>query len=83
VGLGNCVLDGDPDPPWEGAILRGKGASHCKVKGHCMVSCVKMAKPIEMSFGLWARVVLMNHVLHGGSHPSMGGGNFGEKGRPL
>jgi len=25
VGPGNRVLDGDPDPPWEGAILRGKG----------------------------------------------------------
>ena len=23
VGPGNHVLDGDPDPPWEGAILRG------------------------------------------------------------
>jgi len=23
---GNHVLDGSPDPPWEGAILRGKGA---------------------------------------------------------
>ena len=22
----NNVLDGDPDPPWEGAILRGEGA---------------------------------------------------------
>jgi len=22
---GNHVLDGGPDPPWEGAILRGKG----------------------------------------------------------
>jgi len=31
VGPGNHVLDGSPDPPWEGAILRGKGASHCKV----------------------------------------------------
>ena len=31
VSPGNHVLDGGPDPPWEGAILRGKGASHCKV----------------------------------------------------
>jgi len=31
VGPGNHVLDGGPDPPWEGAILRGEGASHCKV----------------------------------------------------
>jgi len=25
VGPENQVLEGDPDPPWEGAILRGKG----------------------------------------------------------
>jgi len=25
VGPMNHVLDGDPDPPWEGAVLRGKG----------------------------------------------------------
>jgi len=31
VGPGNHILDGGPDPPWEGAVLRGKGASHCKV----------------------------------------------------
>jgi len=29
VGPGNNVLDGGPDPPWEGVILRGGGASHC------------------------------------------------------
>jgi len=31
VGPGNHVLDGGPGLPWERAILRGKGASHCKV----------------------------------------------------
>jgi len=31
VGPGNHVIDGGPDLPWERAILRGKGASHCKV----------------------------------------------------
>jgi len=32
VGPGNHVLDGGPEIPlWEWAILRGKGASHCKV----------------------------------------------------
>jgi len=31
VGPRNHVLDGGPDPPWEGAILRGKGAPYCKV----------------------------------------------------
>jgi len=28
---GNHVLDRGPDPPWEGAIFRGKGASNCKL----------------------------------------------------
>jgi len=31
VGPRNSVLVGGPDLPREGAILRGKGASHCKV----------------------------------------------------
>jgi len=31
MGPGNHVLDGVQIPPWEWAILRGKGASHCKV----------------------------------------------------
>jgi len=33
VDPGNHVLDGGPDPPWEGAIffLGGEWASHCKV----------------------------------------------------
>jgi len=26
VGPGNHVLDGRQDPPWEGAIFRGKGS---------------------------------------------------------
>ena len=31
-GHGNHVLDEGANPPWKGAILRGKGASHCKVQ---------------------------------------------------
>jgi len=27
----NHVLDGGPDSPWEGAILRGERASYCKL----------------------------------------------------
>jgi len=30
-----------------------------------VVSCAKMAEPIEMSFGLWAQVSSRNHVLDG------------------
>jgi len=35
----NHVLDGGPDPPWEGTVLRGKGASHCKVGTTCGPLC--------------------------------------------
>ena len=31
AGPRNHVLDGGPDPPWEGAILRLKGATRFKV----------------------------------------------------
>jgi len=31
LGPGNHVLDGDPDPPWEGAILWARRA-HCKYR---------------------------------------------------
>jgi len=31
VGPRNHELDGGPDPPWEGVIMRGKGRAHCKV----------------------------------------------------
>jgi len=30
-----------------------------------VVICAKAAKPIEMPFGLWAQMGLMNHVLDG------------------
>jgi len=33
VGPRNHVLDGAQISPWEGAILRGKGAPHCKLIG--------------------------------------------------
>jgi len=31
AGPRNHVLDGYPDPPCEGAILKGKSGGHCKV----------------------------------------------------
>jgi len=43
-------------PSWEGAILRGEGASSCKVWGHAAVIYAKMAEAIEMPFGLWTRM---------------------------
>jgi len=65
VGPRNHVLDWGPDPPWEAAILQGKWASHCKVQGHSAVPCANTAEPIEMSFGLWARMGRRNPVLDG------------------
>jgi len=34
--------------------------------GHSAVICAKTAEPIEMPFGLWARMSGRNHVLDGG-----------------
>jgi len=42
-------------------------ASHCKVQELSAISCAKMAKPIEMQFGMLRRVGPWNHVLHGGA----------------
>jgi len=57
----NHVLDGGPDPP----MGTGKGASHCTVYRHSVVPCAKTAEPIEMSFGLWARMGPRNRVRWG------------------
>jgi len=38
---------------------------------------VKTAGPIEMPFGVRARVGPQNHVLHGGPDPTRGKDNFG------
>jgi len=44
----------------------------------------KTDEPIEMPFGLWARVHLRNHALDGRPHSPLGRGNFEEgKGRPI
>ena len=69
VGPGNFVLDGGLDPPRGGAILKGEGASHCKVWGHSAVICAQTAEPIEMPFGLCACMGPRNHVLDGGPDP--------------
>jgi len=45
-----------------------------------VVICAKTAEPIEMPFGLWARMGPRNHVLDGGSDLPMGRGNFDERG---
>ena len=65
--------------PWEGAILRGKGAFYCKVYGHSAVICAKTAEPIEMPFGLWVRMGLRNRMLDGGPDPPREGAILGER----
>ena len=51
VGPRNHVLDGGPDPPWEGAILRGKGRPIVKYRD-TLRSSAEMAELVEMPFGL-------------------------------
>jgi len=53
----------------------------CRSVYHSREPC-KNGWPIEMPFGLWARVGLRNHVLNGAQIP-MGRGNFGKKRRPI
>jgi len=35
------------------AILSGKQADHCKVKGHSADICANTAEPIDLAFRLW------------------------------
>ena len=50
-----------------------------------LVSPAKTAEPIEMPFGLTTWLGPRDHVLDGGSDPTMGRGKFGEgeNGRPI
>jgi len=78
VGSRNHVLDGGPDPPWEGALLGERGAL-CKVYGLFALNCAKTAEPIEMPFGMLTWVDPRNHVLDEVQIPT-GRGNFEEEG---
>jgi len=84
VGPTKHVLDGGPDPPYEGTILRGKGQSIVKHWDSLLCGGGKMAEPIEVPFGMWTRVGPTKHVLVGGSRSPIRRDNFeGEKGSPL
>ena len=48
-----------------------------------MVSYAKTAQPIEMPFGLWARMGQRNHMLDGGPDPPWEGVILSGKGRPV
>jgi len=65
VGPGDHVLDGGSNPPWEGAILRGKGGHIVKYRDILRSYVQNAAELIEMPFGLWARMGRRNHVLGG------------------
>jgi len=54
-------------PTWQGTILRGITGK--PVYGHSVVICANTAEPIEVPFGLWARMGSKHHVLHGGPDP--------------
>jgi len=59
------VLDGGPDRHGKQQCLGGKGTARCKLQGHTAVSCGRAAEPIEMSFGMWTRVVRRKYALDG------------------
>jgi len=78
----NRVLDGGPDPSWAGAILRGNGRPIVKYRD-TVVSCAKMAEPIEMLFGLSIRVGPRKHVLDMGPDRPKLRGSFYRKGNAV
>ena len=63
VGPRNYALDEGRDPRMRTGNFEGKGAALCKV------SYGKTAAPIEMPFGLWARVGSGNDYEMGSRSP--------------
>jgi len=53
VGPRNHVLDGGPDPPWEGAILRGKGATIVKYRDNLRSPVRKRLNRSRCCLGCW------------------------------
>jgi len=80
VGPGNHVLDGGPDPPIGRGNFEGKKGFPIVKYRDIAVICAKTAEPIEMPFGLWARIGPRNHVLHGGPDPPWKGAILGARG---
>jgi len=56
-GLGpwKHVVDMGPDYPMHNGNFEGERAAHCEVFGCSAMSCEKMAEPIDMPLGGWAR----------------------------
>ena len=61
VGPGNHVLDGSPDPPWEGAVLRRKGASIVKYRDTLRSSVQKRLNRsrCRLGYGLGCTIEIM------------------------
>ena len=59
MGPGYHVLDGGSRSPWEVAIFRGEGGPVAKYRDTAVI-CAKTAEPIEMPFGLLARMDVRN-----------------------
>jgi len=83
VGPRNHVLDGGPDAPMRRGNFEGEKGRPIVNYRDTAVVCAKTAEPIEMPFGLWARMGPRDHVLDGGPDPPMGRGNFRGKGAPI
>jgi len=62
-GPRNHVLDGDPDPPWEGAILRGKGHPIVKYRITLRSSMQKWLNRSRCRLGLRLGYSAGNHIL--------------------
>ena len=56
-----CIRWG-PEPPCEGAIIRGKDMPG-HTRRHCAMSCIKLAEPIDLPFAnaLWTRMDRSKH----------------------
>jgi len=81
VGPGNHVLDGVQIPPWEGAILRGKGRPTVKYRD---ILWSPVQKQLSRSCcSLDCCLGLAHGITDGGPDPPTTRGNFGGKGRPL
>jgi len=74
----NHELHGFQILPWEGAILRGETGE--PLLGHPAVICANTAEPIEVAFGLWARMRPRHHVLDGGPDPPWEGAILADRG---
>jgi len=66
---GTMYWHGVQIPLWVGAILKGKRVNHCKVRGHSAAICANTAEPIDVQFGIWARMGQRHHALDRGPDP--------------